>query len=60
MPNAVMKISEEGMPKKDDTSAYGDLYIEFSVKFPETLTDAQQKAIAGNFKAGTHDTRAEL
>jgi len=60
MPGAVMKVAEEGMPKKDDSSSFGDLYIEFSVQFPETLSAAQQKAISENFKAGAHDLKAEL
>ena len=51
MPGAVMKVADEGMPKKDDSSSYGDLYIEFSVQFPDTLTDAQKTAVSDNFKA---------
>merc|ERR1719247_1282486 len=27
------EVADEGMPKKDDSSSYGDLYIEFSVQF---------------------------
>jgi DnaJ-class molecular chaperone len=60
MPGAVMKVKDEGMPKKDDTSSYGDLYIEFSVQFPDTLTTEQQAAISNNFKASAHDIKAEL
>jgi DnaJ-class molecular chaperone len=60
MPGAVMKVAGEGMPKKDDSSSYGDLYIEFSVQFPDTLTPAQEKAISANFKASNHDIKAEL
>merc|ERR1712216_883398 len=59
MPGAVMKVAEEGMPKKDDSSSYGDLFIEFSVQFPDTLSSAQQEAIATNFKASNHDIKAE-
>jgi DnaJ-related protein SCJ1 len=60
MPGAVMKVAEEGMPKKDDSSSFGDLFIEFTVQFPESLTAGQQKAISDNFKAQTNDIKAEL
>jgi DnaJ-class molecular chaperone len=60
MPGAVMKVAEEGMPKKDDSSSYGDLYIEYSIQYPDTLTAEQQKAIKDAFKVGTHDIKAEL
>merc|ERR1712139_652382 len=55
MPGAVMKVAEEGMPKKDDSSSFGDLFIEFTVQFPETLTAAQKTTVSENFKASAHD-----
>merc|ERR1719271_1198266 len=60
MPGAVMKVADEGMPKKDDSSSYGDLFIEFSVQFPDTLTEAQKATVSENFKASAHDIKAEL
>jgi DnaJ-class molecular chaperone len=59
MPGSVMKVSGEGMPKKDDSSTFGELYIEFSVQFPETLSADQQAVIANNFKASTSDIRPQ-
>jgi len=45
-PGAVMTVKGEGMPLRDDPEEFGSLYIEFSVDFPDSLTDAQATAIA--------------
>eukprot|EP01097_Dermamoeba_algensis_P008252 TRINITY_DN542_c0_g1_i1.p1 TRINITY_DN542_c0_g1~~TRINITY_DN542_c0_g1_i1.p1 ORF type:complete len:243 (+),score=67.82 TRINITY_DN542_c0_g1_i1:544-1272(+) len=45
IPGYVMKISEEGMPHHDDPSTHGDLFVEFTVRFPTSLTEEQIKEI---------------
>ena len=42
----VMRVPGKGMPRRNGRG-FGDLYITFEVDFPDTLTDAQKKAIAG-------------
>jgi len=54
-PGAVMKIEGEGMPHRDDPETYGDLYIEFSIDFPDTLSAGEQKAIGGALKKTAGD-----
>jgi len=48
-PNFVIKIPTEGMPTRN--GGFGDLYVEIIVLYPESLTDAQAKAIETHFKA---------
>ena len=36
-PGSVMVVRNEGMPKKENPTQKGDLYIEFQVDFPQTL-----------------------
>ena len=38
-PNQVMKIEGKGMPCRNDSSQYGDLYVKFIVNFPDKLND---------------------
>eukprot|EP00300_Choanocystis_sp_HF-7_P027533 c32675_g1_i1.p1 GENE.c32675_g1_i1~~c32675_g1_i1.p1 ORF type:complete len:433 (-),score=95.27 c32675_g1_i1:27-1325(-) len=39
-PGMVVKVDEEGMPKKENPNVKGDLYIQFSVVFPDRLPAA--------------------
>lgn len=38
-------VAGEGMPKKHDPTSHGDLYIEYKVKFPKSITAEQAKGI---------------
>lgn len=43
-PGAIMKVDEEGMPRKNNPFQKGDLYLRFNVVFPEFLPeDATEK-----------------
>lgn len=48
-PGAVKKIVGQGMPHFEKANKYGDLWIHFTVEFPNSLSDAQKKAIKDNF-----------
>ena len=45
----VAVIKGEGMPKHDDITIKGDLYVEYLVKLPETLSQSQKKQIEKTF-----------
>jgi len=44
-PGFVMKVKGEGMPIKEQSSDFGDLYVKFVVDFPDSLTDSQKESI---------------
>jgi len=44
-PYQTMTIKNEGMPKHNYPSEHGDLFVQFEVVFPESLTPAQQEEI---------------
>ncbi|KAH7824153.1 putative chaperone DnaJ domain protein [Monocercomonoides exilis] len=64
----VVKVPGEGMPIKDDVSfgVKGDLYVEFRVQFPQTLTEEQKKLVEQLFpetqkeKANSEQAKTEL
>jgi len=39
-----MRVPGKGMPRRSGRG-FGDLYLTFDVDFPDTLTEAQKKAI---------------
>jgi DnaJ-related protein SCJ1 len=43
-PGEIIKISEEGMPYHEFPSQKGDLFVEFSIKMPTSLTEEQKQA----------------
>jgi DnaJ-related protein SCJ1 len=43
IPGAIMKIEGEGMPHHDYPSFSGNLFVEFTVQFPDSLTSEQKK-----------------
>lgn len=43
-PGDVMKLKNEGMPKYDSTKK-GSLYVNITVSFPKSMTDADKKAV---------------
>jgi len=45
IPGFVQKIEGEGMPHHDWSSNYGDLYVEYSVKFPAHLSNSKKEQI---------------
>lgn len=50
----VMRVPGKGMPRRSGRG-FGDLYITFEVDFPDTLTDAQKKAIREILVEETND-----
>jgi len=50
-PGQVIKIEKEGMPEYEFSSEYGDLFVEFEVKLPESLTEEQKLKMKGFFRA---------
>jgi len=42
-PGEVIRISGEGMPLHSDPSSFGELFIEFSLRMPESLTEQQKE-----------------
>lgn len=44
-PGYVMKIQGEGMPQKEFPSEHGDLYVEFTVALPTSLSDADKEIL---------------
>jgi len=44
-PGMEKKLRAKGMPIRNRPREFGDLYIEFDVEFPSTLTDAQKEAL---------------
>jgi DnaJ family protein B protein 11 len=45
-PGEVVKFLGEGMPLRRDPSQKGDLFVEFNVQFPHSLTDEQKREIS--------------
>jgi len=43
-PNHIVKVEGEGMPLHSTPSIHGDLYVEFIVDFPKSITEEQSKA----------------
>lgn len=44
-PGFVMVIKEHGFPRFEFPSDCGDLFIEFSIAYPKTITSGQRNAI---------------
>lgn len=51
-PNFVLKVAGEGMPQHNFPSLKGDLFIEFTVVIPTTLTADQKTGIKDLLSAG--------
>jgi DnaJ-related protein SCJ1 len=50
IPGQVIMVKDEGMPHHEYPSFKGNLYIEFSIKFPESLTSAQKQGLKNLFQ----------
>jgi len=50
IPGQVIMVKDEGMPHHEYPSFKGNLYIEFSIKFPEALTPAQKQGLKKLFQ----------
>lgn len=50
-PDTIHKLEGMGMPIQNGDESHGDLVIQYSVKFPKSLTKKQIKAIKDNFKS---------
>ena len=44
-PGFVQKISKQGLPVHNWSDDFGNLFIEYSIRFPKSLNDAQKKGI---------------
>lgn len=53
-PQEVIRVQGEGMPKKDDHDARGDLFVTVKVQLPSVLTSDQKASIAEIFEATTN------
>jgi DnaJ-class molecular chaperone len=51
LPNEVIQpfawkiVKNEGMPKRDFYSEFGDLHVKMNIAFPKTLSEEQKKII---------------
>eukprot|EP01098_Paradermamoeba_levis_P007448 TRINITY_DN3080_c0_g1_i1.p1 TRINITY_DN3080_c0_g1~~TRINITY_DN3080_c0_g1_i1.p1 ORF type:complete len:371 (-),score=119.99 TRINITY_DN3080_c0_g1_i1:96-1208(-) len=45
IPGYVLQIADEGMPHHDDPSSHGNLFVEFTVRFPTSLNADQIEGI---------------
>eukprot|EP00211_Chloroparvula_japonica_P005684 CAMPEP_0119132988 /NCGR_PEP_ID=MMETSP1310-20130426/12715_1 /TAXON_ID=464262 /ORGANISM="Genus nov. species nov., Strain RCC2339" /LENGTH=374 /DNA_ID=CAMNT_0007123657 /DNA_START=38 /DNA_END=1162 /DNA_ORIENTATION=- len=50
-PGLVQKIPKEGMPHHEYPSLFGDLYVEYSISFPEAVSDQQKQVLQEMFAA---------
>ncbi|GKT24787.1 putative multi-domain containing protein, partial [Aduncisulcus paluster] len=50
-PDDILAIEEEGMPAKSRPGVFGRLFIQFHVKFPATISDAQADVLRKIFLA---------
>jgi len=50
-PGDILCVPEQGMPVRGKVDTFGDLIIQFEVKFPEKVTEEQKKAVNTAFKA---------
>lgn len=48
-PLQVIRVEGEGMPLRDDSSSFGDLYLKVEVTFPTKLTDDERGLLDGVF-----------
>jgi len=49
-PGDVLTVPSQGMPVRGKVETFGDLIIQFEVKFPDKLTEEQKRAIKDTFK----------
>lgn len=49
-PGDILSVPHQGMPVRGKPDTYGDLVIQFKVKFPEKITEEQKKAIKDSFR----------
>jgi len=49
-PGDVLSVPSQGMPVRGKVETFGDLIVQFEVKFPDKLTEEQKKAIKETFK----------
>lgn len=57
-PGSVQKIEGEGMPVFDSAKK-GDLYVTYTVDFPDSLTEEQKQSVRSLFGAAAEGTAAE-
>lgn len=49
IPGQVQKLKGEGMPLFDHPHKKGDLYVTYTVKFPDSLSEAQKAIVREHF-----------
>ena len=45
-PGFVLRVAGQGMPLKEAASEFGDLFVDFIVDFPQSVSAEQKKAFA--------------
>lgn len=59
-PNFVQVVKEEGMPRFDDPSLHGDLYVEYTVILPATISADQKRKLVDAFRPRAKGGKDEL
>jgi len=59
-PDFVQVVKGEGMPRFDEPSLHGDLYVEYTVVLPATLSNDQKRKLADAFRSRTKSGKDEL
>jgi DnaJ-class molecular chaperone len=57
--NDIMVVKEEGLPVYNSSNLKGDLFIEFDIHLPETLTDDQMKLIRKILNSTNSETKPD-
>jgi chaperone protein DnaJ len=56
-PGDVLCVPNQGMPVRGKVETFGDLVVQFDVKFPDKVTEDQKKAIKETFKSEVSKTQ---
>jgi len=59
-PHFVQTIKGEGMPRFEDPTIHGDLYVEYNVVLPTTLSNDQKRKLADVFRTRAKGGKDEL
>jgi DnaJ family protein A protein 2 len=59
-PDTLMTIEEKGLPFHKNSFQYGNLFVLFKVKFPESLTEAQVGSVSKAFGAPSENRDSEM
>ena len=59
-PDTLMTIEEKGLPFHKNSFQFGNMFVLFKVKFPESLSDAQVNQVAKTFGSSGKDRDSEM